>query len=142
MLKAKDTYTQSIMTDDENSLNKLVNDLIIYHQNLGLAICQPCGIAFPTDAERHLTTYHKTLRPSERQAVARYIQTLPEKQSFEYIHSNLSAAVEIEEIKGLSCIEGAKCNRCTFLGAENFVKRHCRSHGWVVGQRNFYLIFN
>jgi len=130
------------MTNNTKTFNKLVNDLIIYHQDLGLAICQPCGIAFPTEVERHLTANHKTLRPSERQKLAQHIQSLPQRRSFEEIHSNLSAAVEIEEIQGLPSTEAFKCDQCTFLGAEVSVKLHCRSHGWVVGQRDSYFILN
>ena len=128
------------MTNNTESFNKLVNDLIIYHQDLGLAICRPCGIAFPTDAKCHLLKHHKMLRPSERQELAQHIQLLPERRSFEEIHSNLSAAVEIEEIQGLPSTEAFKCGHCTFLGAEASVKLHCRSHGWVVGQRDFHFV--
>jgi Orsellinic acid/F9775 biosynthesis cluster protein D len=124
--------------NSDTAFHKLVNDLIIYHEDIGLAICRPCRIAFPTDPERHLLKYHKTLCLPERQALVHHIQALPERRSFEQIHSDFSTGVERRAIDGLDIIKGWKCNECSVVGAETTVVRHCRVHGWTSGQRNTY----
>jgi len=142
MLKAKDTYTHIIIMNDSNLLNKLVNDLIIYHQDLGLAICQPCGIAFPTNFERHLSEHHKTLKHSERQALMNYILSLPNRRTLEQINSTISAEVEREAIHGLPIQKISKCIECGFLGADSTVEKHCRSHNRILRQSNCQQLYS
>jgi len=130
------------MDDNHSVFNKLVNDLILYHQDLGLAICQPCQVAFPKDIERHFQNYHKSVTVSERRSLTHYIKSLPGKQEVDVIRTSLATEVEREAIKGLKIINGLKCNVCHFFGGNSRVERHCRSHSWVVGQRTFYLVLN
>jgi Orsellinic acid/F9775 biosynthesis cluster protein D len=127
--------------DNLSSVNKLVKDFIIYHQDLGLAICQPCQIAFHGDLERHFLRHHKTVTVPERQALVRYIKLLPGIRSIEAINSDLFIEREREAIPGLQVIKAEKCNQCNFLGADTTVERHCRDHGWVTGQRTICVCF-
>jgi Orsellinic acid/F9775 biosynthesis cluster protein D len=128
------------MDDEATTFNNLVKDLVIYHPNLGLAICQPCQVALPNDIERHFSRLHKNLKLAERHALVQYIQSLPRRRSIEQLTSDLSATMEIEEIRGLHTIDGWKCNQCLFLGADSTVEKHCRDHGWITGQRTYKVI--
>jgi len=126
--------------DNLASLKKLVNELIIYHQDHGLAICQPCQVAFPKDIERHLLEHHNALPLVDRKAVLNHIQSLPGKRSIEAINAELSTEREIDAIYGLKIVEVWKCNECGLLGADTTVERHCRDHGWITGQGNIIEI--
>jgi len=121
--------------DNNSSISKLVNDLVIYHSDLGLAICQPCKVGFLLDPEPHLLKYHKTLRRSERQEIACHIQSLPGRRSIDEINADLSIRIEREAIYGLDIIEAWKCNQCWALGAKTTIQRHCRDHNQIEGQR-------
>ena len=121
--------------DNNPSISKLVNNLVIYNSDLGLAICQPCKVGFLLDPEPHLSKYHKTLRCSERQKIAHHIQLLPKRRSIEEINADLSTKVEREAIYGLNIIEAWKCNQCWALGAETTIQRHCREHNQIEGRR-------
>ena len=130
------------MNNETNScINKLVQDLVIYHANLGLAICRPCKVGFLLDVELHLSKHHKTLCVSERQALAHYIESLPGRRSLEDINIDLCNGIEIKAIPGLAITEAWKCNQCTMVGAKTTVQKHCREHTWTIGEGNTYCIF-
>jgi len=129
--------------DENHSFDKLINDIIIYHQNLGLVICQSCKVAFPNDIERHFQIYHKSVTLLERRALAQHIQSLPQRRSIEEIRTSLATNIEIEAIKGLKIKDGLKCNMCHLFGADTTVEKHCRrDHGWVTGQRTISSILS
>jgi len=128
------------MNDTTVSFTKLVNDILIYYENLGLAICKPCQVAFLLDPEVHLFKHHKMISAPERRVLKQHIQSLPGRRSLEEINSDLCTGVECEAIKGLNITDGWKCDYCNVFGAEATIIRHCRNHGWITGQRNTYYI--
>jgi hypothetical protein len=131
------------MDSNEFLLNKLIDETILYHSEIGLAICRLCQVACSKDFERHLQRDHKTLTLLERQAILNYLKSLPEKRSIEEVNQDYSPAFEVDAIEGLQIVSGFKCNKCTFVGIKSTVIDHCRKqHGWTTSQCNCIITFN
>ena len=64
----------STMADNCNALQG--EEAIVYHSDLGLAICKQCQVAFLTQVERHFRKYHKSMDISKRKELERYIDSL------------------------------------------------------------------
>ena len=123
--------------------NKLIDDTILYHSEIGLAICRPCQIACPKSFERHLQRDHKTLTLIERRLILDYLKSLLEKRSIEEVNREYSSAFEVDAIEGLQIISGFKCNKCNFLGIKSTVIHHCRKqHDWITSQCSCIVAFN
>jgi len=130
------------MTNENSTLSHLIDELVLYHLSTGLAICRPCGSAFPNNIERHLRDFHGGLSFPERRALVSYIESLSGRRSIEQITTEYSIDTEVDAIEGLPIITGCKCNHCGFLGAPSSMKTHRKEHNWTRGQGNINLYYS
>jgi len=120
------------MTDNSISLQTLMDELVIYHSDLGLAICKQCQVAFSAHVNRHFREYHPSIDIVRRKALQQHIESLPGRRSMEEVNSELSKYNEVEMLNGLPVVDGLKCQECLFLGTDPIVIKHCqKEHGWI-----------
>ena len=125
------------MNINDNSLNTLISEIILYHSKIGLAICRPCKVACSKNFERHLRRFHKSLTLNERRTILEYIELLPNRQSIEEVNSSYSSTREMDMIEGLPVVSGFKCHKCAFFGLKSTMINHCqKQHRWTANQSN------
>jgi len=130
------------MNNDNSSLIQLIEEHVLYHASIGLAICRPCGSAFPHNIERHLRRFHGSLSLQERRALVSHLDSLPGRRPIEQITMEYSSDNEVDAIEGLPITTGCKCNCCGLLSSISTMEKHCKEHDHNNDQRNIKTYFS